>query len=229
MRYDRCRRMNDAQHITITTTDGIRLVADWYPVSQPRGWVLLLHMMPATKESYAGLTAALVEQGIASLAFDQRGHGGSDGGPKGYEAFTDAQQQAKRLDVDAGIAYLVGQGMTPERLVLVGASIGANLALQYLAEHPDVPAAVLLSPGMDYRGVFLAPLAKNIVPQQRVLLAAGGSDDAYSTETVAELAEVLGDRATVRTFTRAGHGTTMLEREPEFLREVVQWIVVRAP
>lgn len=217
------------EHITLATTDGIRLAADWYAVPQPRGWALLLHMMPATKDSYAGLAGALAERGIASLAFDQRGHGGSDGGPKGYEAFTDAQQQAKRLDVDAGIAYLGGQGMVPERLVVVGASIGANLALQYLAEHPDVPAAVLLSPGMDYRGVFLAPLAAHIAPHQRVLLAAGGSDDAYSTETVAELAEMFDDRVTLRTFTRAGHGTTMLEREPEFLREIVQWIVVRAP
>lgn len=212
------------EHIVLTTSDGVRLAAHWYPVWEVRAWVLLLHMMPAAKESYARLAAALAEQGIASLAFDQRGHGESTGGPKGHEAFTDAQHQAKRLDVDAAIAYLHERGMALDRLVIVGASIGANLALQYLAEHPEVPAVALLSPGLDYCGILSESLAARVAPHQRVLLAAGGSDDAYSTETITELARILGERATIRTFTRAGHGTTMLEREPSFLNDVVLWI-----
>lgn len=218
-------RMEYAEPVQLSTSDGLRLAADWYPVAQPRGWALLLHMMPATKESYAALAVALQEQGIASLACDFRGHGASDGGPTGYEAFTDAQQQAKRLDVEAGAAYLVELGMVSSRFVLVGASIGANLALQHLAAHPDVPAAVLLSPGMNYRGVYLAPLAGRIAPHQRVLLAAGGSDDAYSTKTVTELADIIGVSATSHVFTRAGHGTAMFEREPSLLTTVVRWMI----
>jgi len=215
--------------ITLTTSDNVRIAADWYSVAQPKGWALLLHMMPATKESYVGLAEALHARGIASLAIDFRGHGASHGGPNGYTRFSDAEQQAKRLDVEAAIAWLRTQGMTEPRVVLVGASIGANLALQHLADHPTIPAVVLLSPGLEYRGVRTEPLAARVESGQRVLLAAGGTDDDYSTATVQRLAKMLGDRATVRTFASAGHGTTMFAREPQFLIEAADWIAQRIP
>lgn len=213
--------------VALTTTDGVRLAGAWHPVVDPHGFALLLHMMPATKESYDALAGALAARDVASLAFDQRGHGESAGGPRGYEAFTDAEQQAKRHDVAAALAWLAARGMTEERLVLVGASIGANLALETLAAHPAVPAAVLLSPGHIYRGIETEPLARRVRVSQAVLLAAGGDDDAYATQTVVQLASILGERATVHTFASAGHGTMLLERVPGFLDAVVDWMVVR--
>lgn len=216
------KRMRES--VSFTTQDNVRIAGHWYPVAQPKGWALLLHMMPATKESYVGLAEALRARGIASLAIDFRGHGESQGGQAGYVRFTDAEQQAKIKDVEASVAWLRSHGMAESKLTLVGASIGANLALQYLSNHPAVPAAALLSPGLDYRGVRTEPLARRIVASQHVLLAAGGADDEYSTETTRRIAGVLGDRAAVRTFANAGHGTTMLEREPSFLTEVADWI-----
>ncbi|MFH1430246.1 MAG: alpha/beta fold hydrolase [Candidatus Uhrbacteria bacterium] len=211
--------------VSFQTSDGVRLAAHWYPVEQPRGWALLLHMMPATKESYATLANELQEQDIACLAFDQRGHGESDGGPQGYESFSDEQQQEKWLDVCAALGWLAVQGMKEECLVVIGASIGANLALRLLVEHQHLPAAVLLSPGRNYRGIETLPLAQRVRSAQRVLLAAGGADDAHSTETVYALKTVLDGRADTRVFEHAGHGTAMLERVDGFIEEVVQWVL----
>lgn len=216
------------ESITITTQDDVRVAGHWYPVVEPKGWALLLHMMPATKESYAGLAEALQQRGIASLAIDFRGHGESQGGPNGYEGFSSVEQQAKIKDVEAAVAWLTSRGMTESRFVLVGASIGANLALQWLAAHAGVPAAVLLSPGLDYRGVRTEPLAQSLTPFQRTFLAAGGADDEYSTATVRRLAAGIGDRAVIRMFASAGHGTTMFEREPAFLAEVADWVTAAA-
>ncbi|MDP3770992.1 MAG: alpha/beta fold hydrolase [bacterium] len=210
--------------VTLTTSDSVRIAGHWYPVAKPRGWALLLHMMPAAKESYGQLAEELERRGIASLAIDFRGHGESQGGQAGYVRFSDAEQQMKIHDVEAAIGWLREQGARDEVVVLVGASIGANLALQYLADHVAIPAAVLLSPGLDYRGVKTESLARRVVPTQRVFLAAGGEDDDYSTETVRTLGAILGDRATLRIFANAGHGTAMFKREPALLMEVADWV-----
>jgi alpha-beta hydrolase superfamily lysophospholipase len=205
-------------------------------------------MMPATKESYVKLAEELQRRGVASLAIDFRGHGESDGGPNGYEQFTDVEQQAKRRDVHAATRWMyrtvaridsfqdLAKSVAPEvndsqlfqgRFVIVGASIGANLAFDsFVNGEFGLRYAVLLSPGINYHGIVTEPTAERVaaVSYQSALLAAGGADDAYSTASVQKLAKILGDRATVRTFAQAGHGTTMFEREPIFLTEVADWI-----
>ncbi|MBI4450292.1 alpha/beta fold hydrolase [Candidatus Uhrbacteria bacterium] len=211
----------------MTTSDGVRIAGHWYPVTKQKGWALLLHMMPAAKESYGQLAEELERRDIASLAIDFRGHGESQGGQAGYVRFSDAEHQMKIHDVAAAVDWLREQGARDAATVLVGASIGANLALQYLADHGAIPAAVLLSPGLDYRGVKTEPLARRVASSQRVLLAAGGEDDDYSTETVRALAMIMGDRATTRKFANAGHGTTMFQREPTLLIDVADWIAVQ--
>ena len=44
---------------------------------------VLAHQYPATRDSFAPLVADLLAAGIATLAFDQRGHGASIAGPSG--------------------------------------------------------------------------------------------------------------------------------------------------
>ena len=141
-----------------------------------------------------------------------------------YKKFTDAEQQAKILDVRAAVKWLEqNKGVTKDRLALVGASIGANLTLQYLAENPEVPAAILLSPGLDYRSVRTSPLAQ-LVKSTQALYFAASADDAYSLSTNRALFAVTPAKRQIKEFQTAGHGTTMLEREPAFIGEAIEWI-----
>jgi len=243
------------ESITLTTSDNVRIAGHWYPIAEPKGWALLLHMMPATKESYGKLAEELQRRGIASLAIDFRGHGESQGGQAGYVRFTDTEHQAKINDVRAAMLWIEDNaeksaklpkeyGKAPPanyilpRLVVVGASIGANLALQLLEEEAGLAGVVLLSPGLDYRGVKTDAIARAIRDHESrdreqqgrlspLLLAAGGADDRYSTETVHALAQILEGRVTIKSFGNAGHGTTMFEREPALLTEVAEWITDR--
>lgn len=218
-----CNHSRLTDHLTITAEDGIELSGNFRNAAGARTCALLLHMMPATKESYAAFAEKLAAAGIASLAIDFRGHGKSADGPDGYRLFSDTDHQASLHDIEAGARFLQSKGATTGTLVLVGASIGANLALQYAAAHADVPAVVALSPGLNYRGVLATPAVTGLQRSQRLYLAAS-NDDAESDAAVERLAEISLAKTTVKHFDRAGHGTTMFERIPEFMDELVEWI-----
>ncbi len=211
--------------VTITTADGVRIAGDFYGREDDRRGLLLLHMMPATKESWRDLAGKLAGLGFAVLAIDLRGHGMSVEGPKGrldYKLFEDREHQAKRLDVEAAADWLTAAlGIGREQLGIAGASIGANLAIAYGAEHPEVRAVAALSPGRDYRGVTTPDKVRRFGAGQSLFLAAS-SEDQLSFETDRELAKIKPD-AELREYQNAGHGTSMFARQPELLDELARW------
>ena len=46
---------NYMNKIFLSTKDNIKIAADLYEVENPAGWLVLVHMMPATKESWTEL------------------------------------------------------------------------------------------------------------------------------------------------------------------------------
>lgn len=218
--------------VSFPTADGVEIHALAREAGDKGRWALLLHMMPATKESYGPLQEALAARGISSLAIDFRGHGGSTRGPAGaldYRTFTDAEHQAALGDVEAAADWLQKRYAVPGgAIALVGASIGANLALQYAAAHAEVPGVVALSPGLNYHEVTTMGPIKGLTRDRHVFLV-GSRDDAESAKGVEKLSEVSLARTDVRLFDTAGHGTRIFEREPAFLEEVADWVAARFP
>jgi len=219
-----------SQRVELKTQDNVSIVGDYYSLegASARG-LLLLHMMPADRTSWRAFAEKMENANWHVLAIDLRGHGESQGGPNGHKSFSDVEHQASRLDVEAGVEFLkstLRQSSGQEgTIVLGGASIGANLALQHLAGHPEAKAAFLLSPGLDYRGVATEPAARNLKPGQFVFYVAS-HDDAYSADTIQTLfdATPAGVKKGIKFFETAGHGTTIFEREPEFMEEVLAWL-----
>ena len=173
--------------VIFPTTDGVTIVGHLYDGPADGPAALLLHMMSAAKESWRGLAEALIVAGFSSvLAIDLRGHGESvesESGRLDYKTFTDAEHQAKIRDVEAAAAWLEKERSADKRhLVVVGASIGANLAIVYAAAHPDIPAVVALSPGLDYHGVTTIDKVAAFASDQALLLVASAGDE-YSFDT----------------------------------------------
>jgi pimeloyl-ACP methyl ester carboxylesterase len=220
------------EKLTLKTQDGIDIAALYWPAEgRAERLALLLHMMPSTKESWLEFAPLLVERGFAALAIDLRGHGESknpDDPTFDYRLFEDRDHMAKRLDVEAAADWLIAKaGLGRERMAVVGASIGANLAIQFEAEHPEVPAAVALSPGWDYHGVTTPDKVEKMGPEQALMVVASEEDErSYLTDR--DLKEIRPDMA-VKEFQGLGHGTTIFVNRPEFMTEVADWLSEKVP
>lgn len=227
---------NSAEVVNFNTSDGVRIVGDFLRAEGEYA-VLLLHMMPKDRTSYKNFAKELKNIGISSLAIDLRGHGSSEGGLTGYQRFMDADHQNSIRDLEAASNFLEEQGFGIQHQFVVGASIGANLALQFAAEY-EAPAVVLLSPGLDYKGIRAEPLAKNLKINQSILIAAS-EDDIRSPKTT-ESGEVMSSDVQMSryiiglvpeeanqkliVYKNAGHGTDMFGmEEPDLEMEIIKF------
>lgn len=206
--------------IHLKTSDGITLSGVYRHDGQDK-IAILLHMMPATKESWEGIAQKLLEHGYASLAIDMRGHGESTmAGTLDYKDFSEEQQQAKRLDLEAALDWTREQGFDDSRMILIGASIGANLAIRALTQHPGLPFVIALSPGLNYRGVKTDDAIVAIHPNQKVVLIASDDDDRPSWDSVHELHRLNPSTVLIERH-GLGHGTNMTDRDPSLVSELV--------
>lgn len=213
----------------LKTSDGINIAYDLYNVANPKGYIVLAHMMPATKESWKNFAGELQKNGYASIAIDFRGHGQSAGGPDGYKNFTDQEHQKSILDLNAAVEFLKSQGIKPKNIYLAGASIGANLSFWCLKDHSEIAGAILFSLGLNYKGVLTEPLASKISPKQKVLMVAS-QDDERSAGNATDMAKKLKDLLPVKTISEliiyetGGHGTDLLIAHPELSERILQFL-----
>jgi len=114
-------------------------------------------------------------------------------------------------------------GLEDEALSIVGASIGANLALEYAAAHPSLGRVVALSPGLDYRGIATMPFVRALTKDQRVMLVSSREDE-ESAGAVEKLAETSLAKTELVVFDGGGHGTDLFETETGFVARVAEWL-----
>lgn len=226
--------MIQTDKITFSTLDGVFIKGNWQIPKGAKVCALLLHMMPSTRESFASLSEKLYESGIATLAIDLRGHGESLAKKSGdeklgklielnYKDFSDEQHQASRLDVDAALNFIKVKGFNEDKTVIVGASIGANLTLDAMSRYSRIARGVLLSPGLDYRGVKTEAAAKALEQGQKVwTIAAEG--DAYSAQTCETLAKMKSENIPSKIFGGSDHGTNLFNSQPDLIADIVRFL-----
>jgi alpha-beta hydrolase superfamily lysophospholipase len=183
----------------------------------------MLHMMPATKESYDGLAESLSREGFHALAIDLRGHGESKDGE--FQDFSDAQHQDSLLDIEASFEYLLKYNPNM-KIGIVGASIGANLGIRYALKNPAAFLAAL-SPGIDYRGIRAAEDLEHYPPDFPVLFMASRDDaNVYKndkmTKTLFDLCSSQNKKLQI--YDKGGHGTDIINHQPEAKDMLVSWI-----
>ncbi len=203
------------QPVEVATADGVTLAGTFYAPPAPNSpGLVMLHMVERQRGDWDTLARSLQAEGYGVLAIDLRGHGGSNGSREWTKMVADAAGAyawlANRPEVD------------PTRIGLVGASIGANLALNFAAADPGVKTLVLLSPGLNYRGVS-TPDAMTAYGQRPVLLVAS-TEDREAAVAVERLQQLAQGQQSVLSLQNQGHGTAMLGRENGLEDAILKWL-----
>lgn len=194
--------------VEIEASDGLMLIGDYYTGSseddEPIPAILLLHMLGSNRTAWQPLLPVLVgEYHFAVLNIDMRGHGETGGS----QDWTLAE-----ADVQTLIDWLREQeGIDPDAVSIVGASIGSNLAIRGWANDENIATAVALSPGLDYRGVTTVD-AVEAQPDRPIMLVAS-RNDAPSAIAINDLYDLTSGYATVRMYDGRLHGTNLFGDE----------------
>lgn len=217
------------KEIIFKTLDGIQIHGDFYKsanLDDPAG--LLLHMMPATKESWQEFAQKLIVNKFHALAIDFRGHGKSilkNNGSIDYHRFSDTEHQQKINDIEAAFYFLKHSGIYMTETFLAGASIGANLTLQYMSQYPEIKAGIILSPGLNYKDIQPEHFIKKISGNQSIFLVAT-EDDKYSTESAKKLYSLAQCQKQIKILPSGGHGTDMFASHPELMDKIINWLKI---
>src|SRR5688572_14162499 len=203
--------------VVFQSLDGTSLAGEFYESSnRPSPGVVLVHMLTRNKNDWHGLPDRIRDAGITALAIDLRGHGASSGSAGDLAAMVQ--------DVRAAAQWLATrQNVRPDAIGVVGASLGASLALLAAVQLPQVRVIGLLSPSLDYRGLRTDTALIKRLGSRSIWLAAS-SEDPLALRTLRDIAaENSGPREQLVSST-AAHGTVLLERDGDVARALVDWL-----
>ena len=116
--------------LRLTTSDGLRIAAWYVPApegTEPLGTLLYCHGNAGNLSHRLDALAQFHRMGFATLIFDYRGYGTSEGKPSEKGTYRDAQ---------AAWAWLTEErGVKPEDIIIFGRSLGAGVGTWLAVEH----------------------------------------------------------------------------------------------
>jgi pimeloyl-ACP methyl ester carboxylesterase len=134
---------------------GIELRGWYFPAESPRGTVIYLHGRNRNRAAGVAVAEALVPLGYSVLAYDSRAHGESGGR---YSTFG----YWEKRDLSRAIDFLGAP-----RVVAMGTSLGAAVAIQAAAEDERIAGVVAISTFSSMEEVVRERLP-GIVPDQQI-------------------------------------------------------------
>lgn len=128
--------LDGVERVLLTTPDGETLVLWYSAAAAGRPTILFMHGNAGAVADRADRLAFYQSRGFGTAFLSWRGYGGSSGKPSEPGLLSDAK---------TAYDHLRGLGLPDSRIVLVGESLGAAVAVQIAARNP-VGAVVLEAP-----------------------------------------------------------------------------------
>jgi uncharacterized protein len=130
----------DSHPVRFYSLDGVRLSALLLEPESPNGHAIIVcHGLRHDKNSAVRFIQYLAAAGYTLLLIDFRNHGESDGSITSYGYY-------ERYDLHGAVDFLRSRVRIRGEIGILGASMGASIALMAAAEIDDVRALVLDSP-----------------------------------------------------------------------------------
>jgi pyridoxine 5-phosphate synthase len=203
--------------VSFPAGDSVTIVGELYETaSRPAPAVLLVHMLSRSHADWGGLPDRIRDAGITALAIDLRGHGQSSGSAQDLQAMVG--------DVRAAVQWLSTRpNVRGDQIAIVGASLGASLALLAVVNVPQVRAIALLSPSLDYRGLRTDnSLIKRLGP--RSIWLASSDQDPLALRSLRDIAAEPSGPREQHVSSVLAHGTVLLDKDGDVARSLVDWL-----
>ena len=197
---------------TLTTTDGTAIKA--HIAGDGSQCAVLLHGDQRSGKDWRPFAEYLVEREMRVIVPDLRGHG-ETGGPLTEASYTEMLQ-----DVDAAVAHLAGAGCT--RVALMGAELGAVLALNAAAEDARVTNLVLLSPRLGAHGLKVSSAITAYGDRPMLLIA--GESDTSGVRAAGALDGRAGGRHKMELVKGGSAGPMLVDQSAELPGTIVSWL-----
>jgi uncharacterized protein len=191
-----------------TTDTGLTRLTGWWISAEPDSpfrqyTVVYLHGKDGNLGNTVDALAALHSAGVNVLAFDYRGYGQSQ--------FARPSEAHWREDTEWALQYLTGtRHIAPGQIVLDGDGLGANLALEVAAAHPDLAGVILREPLADPAQIIFSDARAHLVPA-RLLVR-----DRYDLDAPAEKLRI----PSLWFYQAAAPGSARSDSEPAAYRKV---------
>ena len=206
---------------TFVTPDHLTIYHQaWRPDNDPKAVVMLLHGLAEHSGRYAHVAHTFSDAGYAVHALDHRGHGRSSGKRTYVKSY--AQFQADILQ----FRTLVEQQHPGRPLIVLGHSMGGNLALGHVLDHQAGVHGMALSAPALAAGASLSP-AKIKLAKLVGKIAPGLRPEALSADAIsrdpAVVAAYVADPLVFNGKMTAGVAAALLEameRFPDRFREL---------
>jgi dienelactone hydrolase len=207
----------EPQKVLIKVADGLEIHGMFYPTTAEKApALLLLHQYGGNQSQWSRLVPILVENGYNVLTVDMRGSGTTGGKQNWTTAEADGLELMKWLREQPTV--------NPDRVGVIGASIGSNLALRICAADEKCPAVVALSPGINYFGVSTKDAVENMGNRAVLLVAAQQDSDASGGVKTLTFVTPKETNLEVRIYGGTGlHGVDMLYKV-DLPKLIIDWL-----
>jgi len=123
------------EEVSLVAADGLRLAA-WYVPSQNGAVIIIQHGFKSNRGDVLKEAEVFARHGYGALLMDLRGHGDSEG-----DLITFGLLEMQ--DMEAGYQYLLTRPeVDPERIGIIGNSMGGSVVINYAAQNPQIKAVV---------------------------------------------------------------------------------------
>ena len=207
------------QLVKIPMADGLEIWGDFYAVAEGEEKApaaLLLHQFNGSSFEWQEFAQPLAEAGYNVLAVDMRGQGLTGG---------KIDWKLAESDANALMGWLREQEtVDPDRVAVVGASIGSNLALRACAGDDACHAVIALSPGLSYFGVGTKDAIEGM--KDKAIFLVASQTDTPSGNDIKDLAAAAPSSVDVLMHIYASsnrHGTAMFSF-PDLIPMMIGWL-----
>jgi len=204
----------EASTVKLTAEDGTRLTAE--REGSGASGVVLVHGDGGSSADWKSLVGRLASNGYSVLAVDLRGHGGS----KPPDSPADDDYLVMEKDVNAAVVWLKKNGS--ENITVIGASLGANVALAASASNDAIDSVVMISPTLSAKGVK-ASAAIGALGNRSLMLVASDAETLQAKAVQLLSAKAQGPNH-AELLSAAGSGTRLLNTAPELEGLLFAWL-----